>query len=132
MKDEENDEDLILEDSKDVLLKLKSQFEAIPDNALHDEAVKMMFADVKGREKVMEDLSKLDHVYKAWVQEIPWGLNPIQIQIYLQEWKSIICDGLRCVQRPGPQAPAPVSAARFCPSLLRRGQGAPDRDQAQV
>ena len=62
--DEENNEDLILEDSKDVLLKLKRQFKAIPCNALHDEAVKMIFADSEGREKIMEDLSKMEDFYK--------------------------------------------------------------------
>ena len=60
-EDEEDDE--MLENSSDCLQKkLKKQFEFIPDDHLHGEAVKMMF--VEGRHNVMRDLERMDHVYK--------------------------------------------------------------------
>ena len=62
--EDENDRSLILESSPYVLQQLKRQFESIPDNALHDEAVKMMFTDAEGRQKIMEDLSRMNHVYQ--------------------------------------------------------------------
>ena len=62
--EDENDRSLILESSPNVLQQLKRQFESIPDNALHDEAVKMMFTDAEGRQKIMEDLSRMNHVYQ--------------------------------------------------------------------
>ena len=39
--------------------------EDISDNLLRDEATKMMFAAVEDREKIMEDLSRMDHEYKV-------------------------------------------------------------------
>ena len=51
--------------STEVFQKLRKQFEDIPDNLLHDEATKMMFAAVEDREKIMEDLSRMDHEYKV-------------------------------------------------------------------
>ena len=51
--------------STEVFQKLRKQFEDIPDNLLHDEATKMMFAAVEDREKIMEDLSRIDHAYKV-------------------------------------------------------------------
>ena len=51
---DEEDDDLVLENSDDVVQKLKRQFEAIPWNILHDEAVKMIFADADCRKKIME------------------------------------------------------------------------------
>ena len=60
----DEEDTIILENSTTVLSKLKKQFESIPDNALHDEAVKMMFADAEGRKKIIDDLSRMDHVYK--------------------------------------------------------------------
>ena len=59
----EDDDDLLLVNSEDVVQKLRRQFEAIPSNTLHDEAVKMMFADANGRKKIMEDLSRMEDVY---------------------------------------------------------------------
>ena len=61
-EDEEND--LIFDNSTTILQNLKKRFASIPDNALHDEAVKMIFADAEGRQKIMKDLSSMNHVYK--------------------------------------------------------------------
>ena len=61
----EDDDDLLLVNSEDVVQKLRRQFEAIPSNTLHDEAVKMMFADANGRKKIMEDLSGMEDVYTS-------------------------------------------------------------------
>ena len=61
---EEKNGNLILENSASVLQQLKRQFESIPDNALHDEAVKMMFADAEGRQKITEDLLRMNRTYQ--------------------------------------------------------------------
>ena len=50
--------------SSNVFKQLKNQFGSLPDITLHDEAVKMMFTDAGGRQKIIEDLSKMDNVYK--------------------------------------------------------------------
>ena len=61
---EEMNDNLILESSASVLQQLKRQFEWIPGNALHDEAIKMIFADAEGRKKIIEDLRRMDRTYK--------------------------------------------------------------------
>ena len=62
---EDKEDDGLLEDSSDVLQKkLKKQFEFIPDDHLHGAAVKMMFVDPEGRQKIMRNLLTMDRVYK--------------------------------------------------------------------
>ena len=50
--------------SMDVLQKLRRQFDAIPDNVFFDEVVKMMPADLEGRCKILDDLSRLDQTHR--------------------------------------------------------------------
>ena len=50
--------------SMDVLQKLRRQFDAIPDNVFFDEVVKMMPADLEGRGKIIDDLSRLDQTHR--------------------------------------------------------------------
>ena len=62
--DEEKNGNLILESSASVFQQLKKQFEWIPGNILHDEAIEMMFADAEGRQKITENLVRMDRIYK--------------------------------------------------------------------
>ena len=50
--------------SMDVLQKLRRQFDAIPDDVFFDEVVKMMPADLEGRCKILDDLSRLDQTHR--------------------------------------------------------------------
>ena len=90
VEDKEADGDLILENSANVLKHLKRQFDSIPDNALHDEAVKMMFYDDEGRQKITEDLLRMNRTYQpkfevVKIDEAEDGYIYMQISNYFKK-----------------------------------------------
>ena len=100
--DEEKDGgDLVLESSSNVLKQLKRQFGSIPDNALHDEAVKMMLADDEGRKKITEDLSRMNRIYQpkfevVKIDEAEDGYLYMQISNYFKKTLCSRKEGENC------------------------------------